>query len=305
MTKRPEAMAEPTAPYLARVRATYPELASSSARVVETESQFNDVLVVNEEIVLRFPRNKVAASALTREVAVLRGFQGRLPLPVPSPTLMGYDAATGAIEWMGYSLLPGEPLWGEELDALDKADQRQIALQLAGFLHALHTLPPTEVAPELHARDEGQFWAGLFAAFRDELYSYMRPEARGEVDALGDAILADLDGTTTTPVVIHGDFGGGNILYDPATRRLTGVIDFGGGALGDPAVDIAALSCYGDPFLTIGVPVYPGIATLLPRARLYRTTFTLQQALWALRDGDVEAFRGQYRWVSLRLLSII
>jgi aminoglycoside 2''-phosphotransferase len=283
-------MSDATAPYLARVRATYPELAISSARVVETESQFNDVLVVNEEIILRFPRNKVAASALTREVAVLRGLQGRLPLPVPNPTLMGYDAATGAIEWMGYALLPGEPLWSEELDALDEADRRQIALQLASFLHALHTLPPTEVAPELHARDEGQFWAGLFAAFRDELYSFMQPAARGEVDALGDAILADLDRTTTTPVLIHGDFGGGNILYDPATRRVTGVIDFGGVAVGDPAVDIAALSCYGDPLLTIGAPAYHCIATLLPRAHRYRATFALQQALWALRDGDVEAF---------------
>lgn len=199
MTKRSEAMPDPTAPYLARVRATYPELAISSVRVVETESQFNDVLVVNEKSILRFSRNKEAASALTREVAVLRGLQGRLPLPVPNPTLMGYDAATGAIDWMSYALLPGEPLWSEELDALDKADQRQIALQLAGFLHALHTLPPTEV-------------------------------------------------------------------------------------------DIAALSCYGDLFLTIGVPAYPGIATLLPRARRYRATFALQQALWALRDGDVEAF---------------
>ncbi|GAB4444622.1 MAG: phosphotransferase [Chloroflexi bacterium OHK40] len=283
-------MAAPTAPYLARVRAAYPELAISSARVVETESQFNDVLVVNEEIVLRFPRNKVAASALTREVAVLRGLQGRLPLPVSNPTLTGYDAATGAIDWMSYALLPGEPLWSEELDALDKADRRQIALQLAGFLHAFHTLPPTEVAPELHARDEGQFWAGLFAAFRAEVFSFMRPAARGEVDALGDAILAELERTTPTPVLIHGDFGGGNILYDPATLRLTGVIDFGGVAVGNPAVDIAALSCYGEPFLAIGAPAYPGIAMLLPRARRYRATFALQQALWALRDGDEAAF---------------
>jgi aminoglycoside phosphotransferase (APT) family kinase protein len=145
---------------------------------------------------------------------VLRRLQGRLSLPVPNPTLKGQDAVTGELSWMGYALLPGEPLWDEELEVLGEADQRQVALQLAGFLHAL-----------------------------------------------------------------HGDFGGGNILYDPATRRVTGVIDFGGVALGDPAVDIAALSCYGEPFLALGAPAYPGIATLLPRARRYRATFALQQAL--------------------------
>jgi aminoglycoside 2''-phosphotransferase len=155
-------MPDPTAPYLARVRATYPELVISSVRVVETESQFNDVLVINEALVLRFPRNTQAAAALAHEVAVLRRLQGRLPLPVPNPTLMGQDAATGEISWMGYALLPGEPLWDEELATLDEPDQRQFALQLAGFLHALHTLPPNEVAPELPARDEAQFWAGLF-----------------------------------------------------------------------------------------------------------------------------------------------
>lgn len=156
-------MADPTAPYLDRVRAAYPELAISSARVVDTESQFNDVLVIDEALVLRFPRNAQAAEALAHEVAVLRRLQGRLPLPVPNPTLTAQDAATGEISWMGYALLPGEPLWDEELATLDEPDQRQFALQLAGFLHALHTLPPSEVAPELPARDEAQFYFGLTA----------------------------------------------------------------------------------------------------------------------------------------------
>jgi aminoglycoside 2''-phosphotransferase len=290
VTKRREAMADPTAPYLARVRAAYPELAISSARVIDTESQFNDVLVIDEALVLRFPRTTQATEALAHEVAVLRRLQGRLSLPVPNPMLMGQDAVTGEISWMGYALLPGEPLWDEELEVLGEADQRQVALQLAGFLHALHTLPPAEVMPELGARAEAQFWAGLFAAFRDELYSFMRPAARSEVDALGDAIRAELERVPPAPALIHGDFGGGNILYDPSARRVTGVIDFGGVTLGDPAVDIAALSCYGEPFLALGAPAYPGMAALLPRARLYRATFALQQALWALRDGDAEAF---------------
>lgn len=138
------------------------KLEIASARVVETESQFNAVLVVNKTLVLRFPRNAQAATALTREVAVLRRLQGRLPLPVPNPTLMGQDAATRRIGWMGYALLPGGPLWNEELEALGEADQRQLALQLAGFLHTLHTLPPDEVAPEFPTRDETQFWARLF-----------------------------------------------------------------------------------------------------------------------------------------------
>lgn len=53
-----------------------------------------------------------------------------------------------------------------------------------------------------------------------------------------------------TEVLTHADFGGDHILVDEHTGKITGVIDFGDIAIGDPAYDFyQQRSYYGDEFL--------------------------------------------------------
>ena len=95
------------------------------------------------------------------------------------------------------------------------------------------------------------------------------------------------------PVLRHGDFGPGNILFDPKKRSVSGVVDFGSVALGDPAVDIASLIGpfgYGETFLSLLARDYPRLDELLPRARFYIGTFALQEALWGWENNDKHAF---------------
>jgi aminoglycoside phosphotransferase (APT) family kinase protein len=40
---------------------------------------------------------------------------------------------------------------------------------------------------------------------------------------------------------VHGDFRAGNIIVDPASGRLAGVIDRGNAAVGDPALNFMTL----------------------------------------------------------------
>jgi aminoglycoside phosphotransferase (APT) family kinase protein len=52
-----------------------------------------------------------------------------------------------------------------------------------------------------------------------------------------------------TPTFIHLDFRGNNILVDPDSGRLAGVIDWGNAAVGDPALDLMWLAVWrGWPF---------------------------------------------------------
>ncbi|MDF1504041.1 phosphotransferase, partial [Roseisolibacter sp. H3M3-2] len=55
--------------------------------------------------------------------------------------------------------------------------------------------------------------------------------------ALGRWADGDADDVPATALV-HRDVAPGHVLYDPAAGRLTGVIDFGDLALGDPARDL-------------------------------------------------------------------
>ena len=276
---------------IAHVRRALPELAIAMARLRSGEGQFNHVLVVNEQLIFRFPRAPQGAATLAGEVTLLPRLQGRLPLAIPKPVYRLTDPATGELSAMGYAMIPGEPLGDEALAAIrDEAALDRMAGQLAGFLRALHRLPVDEVAPSATLPDVAAYWHQLHEAFQAELYHCMRPGAQRATDELFAAILDDLCQRPPSPVLVHGDFGGANILYDPARFEITGVIDWGFAGPGDPASDIASLSCCGEDFLARGFGVYPEMAEMLPRARRYRATFALQQALYARRDGNREDF---------------
>jgi aminoglycoside phosphotransferase (APT) family kinase protein len=83
--------------------------------------QFNDVLIVNDAWVLRFPKSAAATASLPSEVAILRALAGRLPLAIPEPRYVSLD---GAHPGMGYPLLPGAPLSREWLAAASAPPRR-------------------------------------------------------------------------------------------------------------------------------------------------------------------------------------
>jgi aminoglycoside 2''-phosphotransferase len=278
--------------YRRLLTAAYPDLPIASVRLYMAEGQFNDILVVNEELIFRFPRSPHVAAMLAAEADLLVRLQGHLPLPIPYPIYQAREPQTGALRFMGYRMLPGIPLWREAVDTIAEERARdRMATQLARFLSALHTVPVAALGWDVPMMDDANWWAEMFAQFQDKLYPFMRPDARDDISHLFNALLDDLHRNHTRPALRHGDFGTGNILYDPQTLAITGIIDFGFAGMGDPALDVAALAGgYGEQFIVRCSAVYPEMEQMLPRARLYQGTYALQQALYALRDGNQEDF---------------
>ena len=72
---------------------------------------------------------------------------------------------------------------------------------------------------------------------------------------------------------------------------VTGILDFSGAGIGDPACDFAGLYiCYGDAFYQHCASVYPDMTPALNRVHFYCGTFALQEALFGLENDDMEAF---------------
>ena len=273
-----------TRDYRAMIAQIAPELDVRTARAAH--GQFNDVVIANEAWVFRFPRSVAAAATLQREVAILRALAGRLTLAIPEPA---YASDDPLLPYMGYPLLPGEPLRRDALATAPDAELERLARQLADFLGELHGLP-VEVLPDATIHDTRDDWAALFAGFRDQLFPHMRAEAREQVTRDFSAYLEDPASAAWMPVIRHGDLGGDNILRNATSGALTGVIDFASAAIGDPAIDLAALSTLGERMLGHLLAAWPAAEALLERARFYRGTFALQEALYGLRDGDEESF---------------
>jgi aminoglycoside 2''-phosphotransferase len=282
--------------YLARLQAVYPGLNPISVRLHTTGGQFNDLLFVTDAsqpdspLIFRFPRTSAAEETLRNEVAVLAYLNGRLSLPVPQVRYLSLEPGQAGSVFMGYPQIPGEPLFRQRLAEIQpEAALDRLAHQLGAFLIELHSLPLAELNLPFPRPYGKPHWTDLLAQFRRELYPWMRPDACRAVDDHFAAFLADPASFQYEPVLCHGDFGGSNILYDSGSVSISGVIDFGFSGPGDPAQDLAAISTYGEDFFDRLLQTYPAAEADLARASFYRSTFALQQALYALQTGDQES----------------
>jgi len=281
------------------VEAVYPELPFHSARLISAgEGQYNDLFIVNEQVVFRFPRFPQGVSHLPRLARILTLVQRHATIATPEPRYLSIDRLQVGYAFLGYPLIAGEPLRRSTLDALaaqaDAAPLRRIAEQLATFLRALHGISAEAIEAALPGKAAGfrplAEWEALYARIRRVLFPHMRADARAAVAARFEAFLGRSAYQHLQPALVHGDFGAGNWLYDPVARRVTGVVDFDSCGLGDPAVDIAAGAQGPVAFVEQFLTTYGVTGVLEARARFYRTTFLLQEALYGAEHGDAEAF---------------
>ena len=277
------------AEYIASIHAAYPALRIEGIRLND-EGQYNNILIVNDELIFRFPRHDEGIEKLVREIALLDRIRPALPLPIPEPIYRRLMPRAVGQVFAGYRMLPGEPLWRETFAAItDPAVTGRLAAELATFLRALHGIPTDRVADVLPISDWRQLWADLEGEIQAVVFPHLPPAAREQIAARFAAFLGDPGNFAFAPTVIHGDFGAGNLLWDARTGKMTAVIDFASAGTGDPALDVAALLTYGESLVRHGHAAYPAMAAMLPRARFYLGTFLLQEALYGIEHDDPDA----------------
>jgi len=274
---------------LQSIRSEYPDLRIASVEY-NGDGQNNDVLVVNDEFIFRFPKYVDALKRLRIETAILTGIQGRVSLPVPAPSFVNIEGRAVGKAFMGYRKLAGAPLGRETFRAIDDDETLQrLASQLGGFLKELHSVPVGSIGCELPVLDTDDKCVDLYTRIREKLFAYMRPDAREWAERHFETFLNDKEKFGL--VLKHGDFGTSNILFDRQQRMICGVIDFGSSGLGDPAYDVAGLlSSYGEAFVNRCWKVYPEIESFMDRVRFYQETFALVEALFGIENGDQAAF---------------
>jgi aminoglycoside phosphotransferase (APT) family kinase protein len=204
------------------------------------------VYAVGETLVARF------GAGVAAEAALLEAIAPRLPLPVPVP--IATDAEAGCLI---QPRVPGAPL----LD-LPRAARGPFARELLAFADTLHGLDVDVAEDDTPLGAWVDEATETLAAVRDELPAQRRA---GVEAALRAAVPPSSDRT-----LIHGDLGAEHVFVDAG--RITGVIDWGDAAIGDPAVD------HGRLMRDLGVD-------LGQRARLYAVCTALEDLAYALETG--------------------
>jgi aminoglycoside 2''-phosphotransferase len=270
--------------YLEKIREVFPNMEISSIRA-NTDGLINDVLIVNEELVFRFPRNtEWGRKLLSNEVKIIELARQYVEIPLPQFEYKSDDLTV-------YRYIKGDALRREDVLKLTVAEQEKIACRLAVFLKQFHAIPQFELEQNKIAQSDvnrsREVWLKLFENVEKELYPSMMPHVRESVAEHFAPILRDATFMDHTPQLINGDLVPYHIIFDRERARINGIIDFGTSGIGDAAADFSCIIYnYGESFLAEMAKTYPEIENAVNRARFWSGTLELQWALAGLRTKN-------------------
>jgi aminoglycoside phosphotransferase (APT) family kinase protein len=180
-------------------------------------------VLIAERVVVLAPRNHTMVEALERELAALD-----LLAAVPGDWLPRVDTVVrdehlGPYPFVVCDRLPGEPL-DELVESISADDLVPVFEQLGRRIASWQRLPVPAPA-RLRQRD----LLGALVAFGEtlDLTRAERSALRAAEDAAG----------TLAPVLVHGDIHEGQLLVDPASLEVTGVVDWSTARLDHPFSD--------------------------------------------------------------------
>jgi aminoglycoside phosphotransferase (APT) family kinase protein len=201
------------------VAAQFPEWADFRLEPVFPRGTDNALYRLGDDMVVRLPRSERTTATLAKERSWLPLLAPHLPVAVPVPLADGAPGEAYPFAWCVYSWLEGET-------ATTLGDPGE----LAGFIGALQRIDPAGGPPP----GAHNFFRGAPLATRDAVTRTSLATLGASAAVWEAAVQApEWDGAA---VWIHGDLDARNLLV--AGGRLSGVIDWGGLGLGDPACDV-------------------------------------------------------------------
>ena len=214
------------------VSAQFPQWASLEISPVALDGWDNTTFRLGDDMSVRLPSHERYVPQIDKEHQWLPLLAAQLPLPIPRPIAQGRPGCGFPAPWSIYGWLEGEPAAVVGVTDLDL-----LAEDLARFLDALYRVdtaggPP----PGPHSFNRGgpvSAWDEQTRSAIDQLADEI--DVEGALKVWDAALAADWSGPA---VWVHGDVTGSNLLV--LEDRLSGVIDFGCSAVGDPACDLTA-----------------------------------------------------------------
>jgi aminoglycoside phosphotransferase (APT) family kinase protein len=194
------------------------------------EGTGNVAYEVNTDNIFRFPKESENQKRLEREISIQKILKKYSSLPVPEFIFTPEDHS-----FVGYKKLPGTPLLSnynhfEGWSGFSK--------QLGQFLNKLHTVPSKEllgVSLLIEIRSLRD-WLKYGQTFYNKTKSLIPQRHIPNIERFFYSTPPD---NTGDHVLCHNDLGIEHILV--GDNKITGIIDWGGTALTDPACDFARI----------------------------------------------------------------
>ncbi len=232
-----------------------------------------EMFLVNETCLFRFPKRRDSVRRLELETAFLAEFAADAPLAVPAYNFHGQANELFPYPFAGYALIPGRPAMGYDLPAEMMADAGH---RIGSFLRCLHALD-SDWGRELGIDENDQYYT--FTSYRQGAVKELEELRAGIGKDLLDAAHHFFREDAALPAefrgrlrILHNDLGPEHILVNTADNSISGIIDWGDLAIGDPALDFAGLYMWqGAPLVTAALETYGDLSddAMWQRIRYY------------------------------------
>lgn len=216
--------------------------------LTELGSGFRSIVVQDTSgTVYRIGKTASVAKGYRYETSLLPQISPYLPIAVPNARLVSDPSEVFAGGVISYPSLPGRPIKRSDATA---QNWQQLASDVATFLAALHQIPVSsltdlESRPSLTTRSE---FVEARSSTTPVMKAHLTSREFDELERWWDQLLSDTWMQEFPVSVIHQDFWHENLLVDPDSLRLTGVLDWEHSRFGDPAIDLIPAGYLGQNF---------------------------------------------------------
>lgn len=211
----------------------FPQLVNESVRHLPADGTVNTIFRIGDRLAARFPIQGIdtdeLAESLRGEAAAMNELSGQSPVPTPTCVGLGRPGGGYPLPWTIQTWIPGSVAtpWGV-------SGSVRFADDLVRLIHALRKT-------DSRGRSFGGGGRGGDLPDHDDWMEHCFEKSEGLLDVarlrLMWASFRELP-AGTDDVMSHGDLIPANLLVDG--ERLVGVLDGGGFAPADPALDLVA-----------------------------------------------------------------
>lgn len=227
--------------YLKSILKDFPQIVPSEVKLIKRWWN-NDIVIINNSLVFRFPKDENTKQNLIHESNLLDTIHGKTWLKTPY-----YVYKNKNLEYAWYKIIEWREL--KKSDINTKENTFALAKQIGWFLSKLHAIPVSNfVWFESNIEEHYTLKLG-YHKYIAERYLQIEKLIDGKLFKRSLAFIEKIYPLTAKCVsMTHFDFQPKNIIFDPFKNEISWVIDFTDSAIYDPAIDFIHLLSFSERF---------------------------------------------------------
>lgn len=226
----------------------------------------NDVFIINDQYIFRFPRTELTRQHLKYEIDLLNYLKSIVTIQIPYYTFIANNK-----EFAGYNIIPGKLLSPALFKTLNRKNKEKVVDELINFVNTFHSIRKDEFVKFKPGKRED--FIPIEERIEADLEKKLFPKlSKEDVNTITDfykeakKYIQDVQNTCPT----HGDLYAYNVIWNRETEGI-GIIDFSDYLITDPARDFEVFYDFGSEYAELAYSKYKGSKDkdFLQRAEIY------------------------------------